>query len=367
MLPLVAGVGNALLAVPLVRRLLEAGPGVRVVVLAGNAAIGEVMRRLEHFSPGRITVHVVARGWRGRWQMVRLARKARADVYLVPFPSNRWQYNLLAATSGARRRVLHGYPIGRLRTLAFLPATRVAAVRGLHDVEQNLRLADAMGLPRAAGPVEGPVFLLTADDRQRAAELLAGAGVLPEDRVIVIHAGGARTVVGAAKRWPPRLYAELIGRLLGGAGKVLLIEGPDEIGVADEILAGGDDLRSRVAVLRLAGELGDAAGVLARAALYVGSDSGLAHLAAAVGTRAVTIFAPADPGRVSPWGNRDLVVQVNKACSPCLRYPWSQVYPQVRCGAIPCVTEIGVEQVLATVLRALDARAVATVASGGGR
>jgi ADP-heptose:LPS heptosyltransferase len=87
----------------------------------------------------------------------------------------------------------------------------------------------------------------------------------------------------------------------------------------------------------------------------------VAHLAAAVGRRAVTIFAPADPDRVCPWGNRDLVVQVSKSCAPCLRYPWSASRPKVRCGPNPCVAEIGVDQVLAAVIRGLSEINASTV------
>jgi ADP-heptose:LPS heptosyltransferase len=103
----------------------------------------------------------------------------------------------------------------------------------------------------------------------------------------------------------------------------------------------------------LTGPLGDAAAVLERAALYVGSDSGLAHLAAAVGRRAVTLFAPADPDRVCPFGNRELVVQPNRDCSPCFLYPWEATKPKMRCREPMCINFIEVEQVMARVKKAL--------------
>jgi heptosyltransferase-2/heptosyltransferase-3 len=377
-IPIVAGIGNALLAEPMARRLLEANPQVRIVVLARNAAMGEVFARLSAIAPGRVTVHVVGSGLGGQWRMVRLARASGADVYLVPFPSNRWQYNLLAAKSGARQRVIHSYPFGKIRTLAFLPATRVAAVRGLHDVEQNLRLLEATGLVEPMiGPVSGPMFPVTGAERANAERLLATAGIAGADHFIVIHAGGARTVVGAAKRWPPSLFAQLINQLHGRVNhRLLLIEGPDEMGVIDEIRSHLPLLPGPQAVsaVRLMGTLGEAAALLEKSALYVGSDSGLAHLAAAVGRRAATIFAPADPDRVCPWGNRDLVVQVNKSCAPCLRYPWSATRPRVRCGAGQCVREVTVDQVMAAVMRALDqtagrpsSPAVSSIVGSGGR
>src|SRR5439155_18364233 len=135
--------------------------------------------------------------------------------------------------------------------------------------------------------------------------------------------------------------------------RIVLLEGPDEQGVAGQILGECSDGLG-LDQLKLTGGLGDAAAVLARGALYVGSDSGLAHLAAAVGTRAVTIFAPADPDRVCPFGDRDLVVKPDKPCSPCFMYPWETPYPKMKCRQPFCITEVTVEQVMGVARKALN-------------
>jgi ADP-heptose:LPS heptosyltransferase len=259
---------------------------------------------------------------------------------------------------------MNRFPIGRFRALGFLNADRVPAVRGIHDVEQNLRLLAALGID--AERHDAPVFVVRDDDRTRAAELLCSVGIEADDEFIAIHAGSARTVLATAKRWPPAKYAELIGLLREETdAKIVLLEGPDEAGVADEILS---ELRDDVPVIRLTGPLGDAAAILERATLYVGSDSGLAHVAAAVGTKPVTIFAPADPQRVCPFGHRELVVQVQKPCSPCFQYPWNATRPKMRCCEPMCITEVTVEQVMQTVRRALRSDAVLPlVPSASGR
>ncbi|HYO07955.1 MAG TPA: glycosyltransferase family 9 protein [Tepidisphaeraceae bacterium] len=414
MIPVVAGIGNALLAVPMVRRLKRALPGCRISVLALIEPMADVFRRL----PEVDEVIVTGKGAKGLWRMVRASRRRRADVFLVPFPSNRWQYALLALLSGARRRVMHGYPVGYFAALHFLPADRLPAERHVHDVRQNLNLLTMLGI--AAPADEPPVFPLTDTDRGRAGELLRGAGVPDRARPIVVHAGSARTVLARAKRWPPALYAELIRAVaLEGIGPVVVVEGPDEAGVADDILqhlertdsrgataspaAGPIPSRAAVAadtpraadapraagdtgdprepsapravgaaggaratavphVVRLTGPLAEAAAVLERAALYVGSDSGLAHLAAAVGTPAVTLFAPADPDRVCPFGNRDRVVQAPVPCAPCAQYPWHAAEPKVLCTAPYCIERISVEQVVAKVR---DAKGTAGVNAWG--
>jgi heptosyltransferase-2 len=187
---------------------------------------------------------------------------------------------------------------------------------------------------------------------------------LPEYRAriekdfIAVHAGsGSYTVIARAKRWDPKNYAELIAAMIHEHGKsVLLLEGPDESGVADSIVKHfpGGSAPLELRVLKLTGPLGVSAAILERASLYVGSDSGLAHLAAAVGKRAVTIFAPADPDRVCPYGSRDLVVQTPNTCSPCFTYPFKTPYTDSKCREPYCIDLVTVEQVLAAVRRGLS-------------
>jgi heptosyltransferase-2 len=174
--------------------------------------------------------------------------------------------------------------------------------------------------------------------------MMQSVGIGAEERPIAVHPGSAKTVLAEAKRWPPHLYAKLIPQLRERfSAEVVVLEGPDELGMAEEI---EKYLGAKLKVIRLCGALADAGAVLERCRFYVGSDSGLGHLAAAVGTAPVTIFAPADPDRVCPFGYRHLVVRPNKACSPCLMYPFGATRPKVKCCEPMCVGEIAVEEVL---------------------
>jgi len=341
-IPIVAGVGNALMALPMVRQLKRGMPNAHVTVIARLNAMAEPFRRLLDI---REVDEVLVTGTCACGQMrgIFWTRSRKPDVYLVPFPSNRWQYSLLAQASGSRRRLLHAYPVGYWRALHFLPSERIPAQRGLHDVVQNLRLLRPLGIN--PDETEVPRFIISQTDRIHASTLLRELDLEEDQPFIAVHAGSAKTVLARAKRWPPAKYAELIAQLAASLDRpVVLLEGPDEAGVADEILQ--HTVAAKPRVLRLRGPLGDAAAVLERASLYVGSDSGLAHLAASVRTPPVTIFAPADPDRVCPFGYRHLVVQPNKSCTPCFEYPWKTPYPQMCCREPMCVTEVTVEQVM---------------------
>jgi len=347
-IPIVAGIGNAIMTEPMVRQLRRGTPDATVRVIAMTAAMGEVFRRI----PG---VEVTISG-KGALNLFRALRENPIDTLIVPFPSNRWQYNALAMRSGARRVLMHSYPAGHRAWLSSMVGQRIEAVRGIHDVVQNLRLLEAVGLRPDFD--DRPRFELTRQDHADADALLDGAKATPP--MIAVHAGSARTILAAAKRWPVEKYAELIRRMRAQLPHAIaLLEGPDEVGVAAEIMKRlvekpGPGPAHDVAVIRLTGALGAAAGVLKRAALYVGSDSGLAHLAAAVGTRAVTLFAPADPKRVCPSGNQDLVVTPGRPCSPCFLYPWESTRPKMRCRPPYCIEDVSVEIVLEKVTHAMN-------------
>lgn len=342
-IPIVAGIGNALMAEPMVRQLRAALPNAKVKVVATIKAMGEPFARITG-------VEVIIAG-KGAWKMFAALRSAPIDVLIVPFPSNRWQYNVLAKQSGAKRVIMHSYPANHRAWLSGV-GERIEAVRGLHDVVQNLRLLEAMSIKPDLSMA--PRFVVSEDNDLTGVDLLRKAGVDERRPFIAVHAGSAKTILAAAKRWPVDKYRSLL-RAMNDELRVpiVLLEGPDEQGVAHEIqetipvnhpvaIAHG----ATCSIVRLSGPLGVAAAVLKRAKFYVGTDSGLAHLAAAVGTRAVTLFAPADPSRVCPFGNDDLVVKPNKSCSPCFLYPWEATKPKMRCREPYCINEISVEMVL---------------------
>src|SRR6185369_16525196 len=92
MIPIVAGIGNALLAVPMVRQIKRHFSGGHITILARTSAMAEPFRRLSEVDE----VLVTGKGVKGLLRNVLWSRRATADVYLVPFPSNRWQYAMLA-------------------------------------------------------------------------------------------------------------------------------------------------------------------------------------------------------------------------------------------------------------------------------
>ena len=123
----------------------------------------------------------------------------------------------------------------------------------------------------------------------------AQAGGQELARRVVIHPGSG----APAKNWPLENFAEVAGEIADAGWQVALVEGPADAEAVSRVRAALG--AGRVEVVRPP-SIGDLAKLLEGAALYVGNDSGVSHLAGLVGIRTLTIFGATDPRVWSPLG-----------------------------------------------------------------
>jgi lipopolysaccharide heptosyltransferase III len=217
--------------------------------------------------------------------------------------------------------------------------------RGVHRVEEILRLADALGIARAPDVV---------CPRPR------DASGVPDGDYAVIHAAP----MFRYKQWSAEGWRALAGRLRERGLQVVATGGPAEAErrYLDAIWNGGP------AVKRLDGQLDwpQLAALLAKARVYVGPDTSVTHLAAAAGCPTVALYGPTDPRLWGPWpsGGLDAVwaaaatsqrrgnvwlVQNPLPCMPCQLEGCER---RLESYSV-CLDELPVERVVTAVERAL--------------
>jgi len=130
---------------------------------------------------------------------------------------------------------------------------------------------------------------LPDEDRDAASKILARNRLQPHSYLLVLPGSGSRS-----KNWPAEKFVALAERI-AAAIKSLVVLGPAEEGIEDIFRA------RRIAPLRGL-ELGEVAALARQAKAFVGSDSGVSHLAAAAGASGVVLFGPTDPDRWRPLG-----------------------------------------------------------------
>jgi ADP-heptose:LPS heptosyltransferase len=151
----------------------------------------------------------------------------------------------------------------------------------------------------AAGHVIGCPWQLDEHEVDRWCRLVSWAGgpCGPEDLRLSIHGDGDGAVVvhpGAANRarqWPVSRWAEVVADLRGDGQRVVLTGTETDLCAA---ITADEDLSGKLSLDELATRV-------ASAALVLSGDTGVAHLATAVGTRSVTLFGPVPP---TWWGPR---------------------------------------------------------------
>jgi heptosyltransferase-2 len=183
-----------------------------------------------------------------------------------------------------------------LRT-GFAGEARFGLLNDVRFDERKLpRMIDQMGalaLPKGARlPAEWPLpeLKVPADE---VARWRAQRGVTAEGRPIVTLSPGA---VGAGKAWPPGHYAALARALTDDGASVWALGGPDETAIAKQIAgAAGSHVHDLTSA-----DLRNAILALAAADISVTNDSGLMHVAAAIGTPTIAIFGPTSPWHWKP-------------------------------------------------------------------
>jgi heptosyltransferase-2 len=136
---------------------------------------------------------------------------------------------------------------------------------------------------------------LPADIRDAGESALKSTGIHLQ-RAIGLAPSTAR---GIAKRWPVRSFSALAARLRARGYEPVIVIGPGEEAVADELCMTAKD---RLPVVGKDIDIAGLAGITAGLRVLVGNDSGPMQLAACLGTPVVAIFGPTDPGRTAPLG-----------------------------------------------------------------
>ncbi len=117
----------------------------------------------------------------------------------------------------------------------------------------------------------------------------------------------------AAKRWPTRSWRSLVERFLEDGWRIVVVGGVDDLAFADALPV-HDRIRYWAGSLTVA----QTTALLERADLFIGADSGPAHLAASAGTLSVILFSGTNQHRQwRPWSRHSLTLRHRVPCQPC--------------------------------------------------
>lgn len=312
-------IGDVVFTTPAIRAIRRHYPDASLTYLVERAA-APVVAHNPHLD--EVIVAERPRGLRRLAYDLRLAarlRRARFDL-VIDFhggPRSAW----LARATGARTRVGYAVP-GR----GWIYTTRVPWVPSLvpprHSVLNQWDLLTPLGIAAADPARDGVEMVHGADADARVTERLRAAGVPAKASLIVMHVSAGNPF----RRWPAASFAGVAATLAAADPHryVVVTSGPSEAGAAAQVAAQARQQAAAAAdrIVRSSElDLDELHALTARAALYIGGDSGPLHIAATTNVPIVALLGPTLPERSMPWRDPAIPARAVDAgplpCRPC--------------------------------------------------
>jgi ADP-heptose:LPS heptosyltransferase len=300
-----AGIGDTVLATPLISELRANFPDAQIDVFVRWAAAKDVLLGNPHLN----AVHqqnLPSQSFGKSLAFLRSLRQVRYDVSINAHPQSRIHYRMTARFIGARKRISHIYEGWSLLDRLLVNVTMPQDYQR-HSVDHNLDLLPLLGKKATLPKHQLELFLSPADEQW--ANSFIEAHHFEKRKRLGVHVGSGRTKNLALKRWPLQRYLELLGvvRRTWPEMGILLFGGPDEEPELQQILA----TYPSTEVVRVPSQtLRQAAALMQKCTAFLSVDTVHMHLAAAVQTpNQIVIEAPTLNKTNEPYGNRFTLVK----------------------------------------------------------
>jgi heptosyltransferase-2 len=292
-----SSIGDVLLTTPLLRSIRQRHPDARISVLTKRAFAPLL-------SDNPRVDRVLALDPSG--SLVRIAAELRAErfTHLLDLHNSLRSRLLRAMVPGPWRT----YPKHRLRR-ALLIRTKRNRYRDMRPVPE--RYFDAARELDVHPDGKPPEFFLGSPARDEAAAWLVAQGLSPDRPLVALAPGAAHQT----KRWPVDYWSRLVHSVVCAGMDVVIVGGPDDADLAHELTR---DHRERV--WRAAGRFGlqGTGAVLEHARVLISGDTGVMHMATAVGTPLVALFGPTVRAfGFFPYGQPAEILEIDLPCRPC--------------------------------------------------
>jgi heptosyltransferase II len=296
------GLGDVLMATPLLRGLREHFPSARLYVLASRQAVVGL-----HGCPWVDEILEVSSSTKDWLRLLQKLRKERIDTAFILHRF--FAASLVPVLAGIPQRLGFSWKNNGFALTGSIPFTPARS-----QTLQIGQLLTLLGKPAADPSME---FMVNKRAIHSAREILAGWRFDPAKPVVGIHPGGGETAGSSdpAKRWLPERFGRLADLLIQNGGvQVVMLQGPGDEPFVDEALK---NMRARVLGIASSLPLETFAALIGQCDLVVVNDTGPMHLAAAQKVPVVAIIGPTHPAYTLPRGEMHKVIWAGVPCSPC--------------------------------------------------
>ena len=301
-------VGDAVMTLPALDAVIENFPSASITLLA-KPWVEPIFTH--HPAVDRILVFNKGEGaFAGFGEMIRAIRLIRKGKFdLAVLFQNAFEAAFLTYMGGVKYRI--GYSTdgrGFLLTHRIVPSDEVLKI---HQSAYYLSILRGMGW-EAKG--RNPAIHVSQEDKDSADRILGTEGIREGDVLVGLSPGA---IFGGAKRWSPERFAEIGDRAVEEWGaRVLIFGSGKEKEICSHVCS---SMASQSLNLCDRTSLNVVMGMISRCFFFTTNDSGLMHIAAALGVSTVAIFGPTDHVATGPLGPKTMIVKHETECAPCLK------------------------------------------------
>ena len=320
-----SGIGDMIMATPMLRLLHQKMPEADITL----GVLSEGTRQLFETCP--FVKRVVKAETKGRHLarknlelLLRVRSEHKFDLCIATCVTSGHFYlsidNIMARCIKARRRIgfslpMTRFPLSSFQLLRHLMDDTITIDFSKHYAIHNVELLRFMGICPDDGIPEMKLWL-TEEDTAAADKFLREHRIMNGNKLIGVHPGGNQWIM---KRWPKAKFATLIDGLYDEypGAKVLIFGGPGEEELKYDL---ANLVRAPRPIIVTKMPLRSVAALIKRCNLFIGNDSSLMHVAAAVKTPVVGIFGPTSHLATGPYSKTSAVVTNHVrtlSCQPC--------------------------------------------------
>jgi len=317
------GIGDAVLVLPLIKALKKKHPDILIDILAEkrNSAIFFLcadIQKIYHYEKPHELLPVI----RGNYDAV--------------IDTEQWHRLSAVVARLSRAPMLIGYATNERRKLFTHP---IPYSHNVHEIDAFLRLL---------APIVGDNCTSAAEERFISIPHELSKSVEPflrplvGKKLVVIFPGGSIK----KKRWETIRYREAAMRLMKQGYGIVIVGGKMDISIGNEIVNNQSNIVNLCGTLTLL----ETAAVLHKSALLISGDSGILHIASALGTRVLALFGPSNIKKWAPRSEHSFIMSKYLSCSPCSKFGYTP-----RCkNDLACMEQITVNEVFENAVKLLE-------------
>jgi ADP-heptose:LPS heptosyltransferase len=284
----------------------------------GRWPVKVLLKTTEHFELLReegldllpLYYHPQYLGWRGLTRLVEDLRGTIDLIIGIPMVPAKKLF-LLRCMIGARYCAGEAFPIFR-RLLSF--SAEKGWTKSVLATQEEI--ATCLGIEESLGT---PSITLTKQELEWSREVMVLADIWHAEPVLGVHCSS----IIPSKRWPAEFFGTVIRSLKRVFPHLAILSFGTLNEQADSARA--HDCAGPVIWVEGAGNwaLRESLALLSRCDLVISGDTGIMHMAAAVGTRTLSIFGPTSATRLAPTYNAGFAIVPETPCHPCYRDEWT--------------------------------------------